>query len=291
MPSSSSPLPDVIGIGCRRCGSSMLHEAMNAHPQIEKPPRGLHYFSEHFDEDDAWYSSQFAQNDNCRVKVEYSVSYSYPEYHETAAQRIFQLLPHAKIFVTIRNPIERAYSDYLRSIRLCEMAPSTTFEGAIEQHPELLKRGRYHRLLKPYFKLFPHQRIRILVLEDLKADPNRFWDGLWQFLGVDQNVRPSPPKNLIGKRAVRWAGLNRLIFATKTACDVGMRQVGLSPKWERFKRLGNSSYRRLLSMNSVSSEMSSQTRQRLLDFYREDIRDLECMAKRVFDGWTYGEAL
>ena len=51
-------LPDVIGIGTRRCGSSWLHDVLNRHPQVGKPPNGLHFFSTNFERGVSWYAEQ-----------------------------------------------------------------------------------------------------------------------------------------------------------------------------------------------------------------------------------------
>jgi hypothetical protein len=267
----------------------MLHDALNEHPEIGKPPRGLHYFSDGFHKGEGWYAQQLSRHVGRRVTLEFSVSYTYPEHHEAAAERISSLVPDAKLFAIVRNPVDRAFSDYLRSIRLCEIEPTTTFEEALERYPVLLERGSYHRLLAPYLSRFPTNRVLILFLEELVAEPDRFWNSLWDFIGVDRNVRPADADYRIGRRSVRWPILNRTLFAAKSACDAVAGRLGLTPAWNRAKRHGKLSYRRLISWNTVSVKMKPETRTRLQQYYRDDVRALERLCGRALSHWIEGD--
>ena len=109
-------LPEVIGIGVRRCASSWLHRCLNQHPSIGKPENGLHFFSQHFGLGLEWYLEELAPYTNRDLLVEFSVSYTYPEYYNFASELMARIAPHAKLFIAVRNPIERAFSDYLRSM-------------------------------------------------------------------------------------------------------------------------------------------------------------------------------
>ena len=124
---------DAIGIGFRRCASSFIHKCLNHHPNVIKPERGIHYFSENYDKGFEWFVNQIPKKpylDNAII-IESSVSYSYPNFSDISAKRIFEIFPNVKLFVGVRDPVERAFSDYLRSIRNLEI-PNISFEQAIE---------------------------------------------------------------------------------------------------------------------------------------------------------------
>jgi len=283
--SRETNLPDVVGIGCRRCGSSTLHGALNQHPEIGKPPRGLHYFSQHFAYGESWYADQLSSHASGRIRLEFSVSYTYPEFCNDAAERISQLVPNAKLFAILRNPIDRAFSDYLRSLRHCEIDPRMSFEAAIEQHPEFLQRGCYRQILEPYYGRFSAESLHVFFLDDLQKEEDRFWASLWEWLGVDAGFRPAATAVRSGKRAVRWPGLNRSLFAAKGAVDRATSVMGLSSAWGSMKRFGNASYRSLIKWNTLSAQMRPATRRALTEFYLDDVRVVERLTGRSLSHW------
>jgi hypothetical protein len=48
-------VPDVFGLGCQRCATSWLHDVLNAHPEVGKPPKGVHFFSRQYGNGTQWY--------------------------------------------------------------------------------------------------------------------------------------------------------------------------------------------------------------------------------------------
>lgn len=114
--------------------------------------------------------------------------------------RIYQHNPRAKIIALLRDPVDRAYSAYwfarMRGWETCE-----TFERALQRelheqfttHYDLanftyLQHGHYADQLERYFEVFGRDRIRVLLTEDLAASPARTLSGLFQWLGVSDDV-------------------------------------------------------------------------------------------------------
>ena len=168
--------PDFIGIGFRRCASSWLHACLSEHPDIGKPMSGLHFFSDRecYSKGIDWYEKQLESYSVKRILGEFSVSYTYPDVYKHAATRIYENYPAVKLICTVRNPIERAYSDYLRSVSLSELDKNISFEQAIELDSDLIERGFYGRILKWYEDYFSG-RVFVLLYEDLKANPYKFF--------------------------------------------------------------------------------------------------------------------
>ena len=78
---------DFIGIGFRRCGSSWLHSVLNQHPMINKPDKGLHFFSgkDSCIEKKEEYEFFFNKPSRNQIVGEFSVSYSYPDSYKKSA--------------------------------------------------------------------------------------------------------------------------------------------------------------------------------------------------------------
>lgn len=263
----------------------MLHEAMNEHPEIGKPPRGVHFFSDNFDRGEDWYRRQLIDYARRSVTLEFSVSYTYPEHSSQVAERISQLVPNAKLFAIVRNPVDRAFSDYLRSVRLCEIDSQISFEEALDRYPLLLERGCYYRLMSPYLSLFPRDRILIQFLDDLTTDSDGFWNSLWEYIGVNRGFRPVTQGDRFGRRSVRWPLMNRAIFTAKSACDTVADKTGLSSLWDGLKQRGNATYRRVIHWNTTAIEMRRNTRNQLADYYKSDVQSLEELTGRNLEHW------
>ena len=99
-------------------------------------------------------------------------------------------MPHVKIVVSLRNPVERAYSHYWE---LVARAPQgginkrLTFEEKITLTPRLINEGFYDEKLAAYFDLFPRKTILVLIFEEMTENPLRHYRKVCRFLGVSDD--------------------------------------------------------------------------------------------------------
>ena len=129
----------------------------------------------------------------------------------TAAGRIARDLPQAKLIFILREPVDRAYSNFLWStmngLETADFATSLRLELQRERElPERLRyarpysyfsRGLYADLLAPYFERVPHDRILVLNFEDIMAAPQDLATRLHRFLGVEQRPRDADALGVI----------------------------------------------------------------------------------------------
>lgn len=282
-------LPDVIGIGTRRCGSSWVHQALNLHPDLGKPANGLHFFSQHFNKGVPWYGEQLAPHADRPVLSEFSVSYLYPEHHEAVAERIASSMGRAKLFVCVRDPVERAFSDYLRSIRNAEYPADLPFEAALERDPVLIDRGRFGRLLRPFVTRFGVERVKVMFYEDLETNRRAYIAELIAFFGLERPVPEQAFERHEPKgKAVRSEAVNRLIRGTKQLVDGTAEKLGLEDAWSNWKAERVSAYERLLELNHTETTMSVATSRRLRAELSQDIAELEAITGRSLEAWRRG---
>lgn len=276
---------DFIGIGCRRCASSWLHECLNEHPEVGKPPRGLHYFSNQLDKGIDWYLDCFRDFSNKPCVGEFSVSYTYPDKYARAAEKIYESFPHVKLFMVVRNPIDRAHSDYRRSVQMLEISKDTTFRKAIEQNPIFLERGCYASFLKRYLDFFPKERILVLFYEDLLADPKGYLRTLFSFLGVNPNFEPSilrKPKGhasmirseAISKLLSQGGDLFKWIF-NHLHMDILVDIIRLTGIW-----------RRILELNKKEQRLDKENHLIIMKYYEHEIKELERLTGRNLSYWA-----
>ncbi len=279
-------LPDAIGIGTRRCATSWLNRVLLTHPQIGTPDGGLHFFSQEFDRGIEWYKDQLSIQGEKRVLLELSVSYAYPEYYQLAARRIHDSIPDARLFLTVRNPVERAFSDYRRAVSRVEISPKLSFREAIREFPNLLERGLYAKVIEEYMRFFPRDKIRVMFLEDLEADPRAYVGKLLEYLGVDTSIETGEyDRRSLSPASPRVPVLARGIYGFKNSIDGGADSLGLSIYWRRFKRKHIYTFISLMSWNYQDQGLSHDDRNFLADFYSDDIRRLERITKRDLTSW------
>jgi hypothetical protein len=277
---------DAIGIGCRRCASSFLHDCLNQHPEIVKPNRGLHFFSEFATQGLDWYFDNLPVNSDKAVLLEFSVSYTYPEFTHLAAKRINEIFSDVKLFVSVRNPVDRAFSDYLRSIRNLEIPHTQSFAQAIETHPEFLERGRYSLVLAPYFELFPSKQIHVLIYEDLLESTERFLRPLFRFLGVNENYAPEGINTKNRERGgLRWPILQSSLLGAKQVLDQSAKILNCLEFWTKVKEKYRRNYLFVRSINTANEKMTDSIKKHLRFYYKQDVAWIRETTGRNLYGW------
>ena len=208
-------LPQFLGIGVQKGGTTTLQRLLEQHPQVYLPPRKeLHYFSLNFSKGEAWYRQQFAEaqpDQSCGEITPYYV------FHPQAPARIQALLPQARLILLLRDPVERALSQVAHSMRLglepleleqALAAETERLEGAetvlaqpngrhrSHQEHSYLARSRYELQLRRWLALFPKEQIFLARSEDLFEQPEKLWVDLLEWLDL-----PFVPLPQRGRRA------------------------------------------------------------------------------------------
>ncbi len=189
--------PDFLIIGAQKSGTTALYHFLNQHPLVVKKMDETHYFDHNFDKTLEWYRNQFPE----RPKEGYLIGDKSPYYlfHPLVPERVHSLYPDVKILVILRNPVDRAYSQYWHNIR--NKVETLTFEEVIEQEPERLK-GEFEKLISdPTYKSYNYQKFsyqeRGKYIEQLKRWLNYFKPE--QILVITNDELRNKPKKTMGK--------------------------------------------------------------------------------------------
>jgi hypothetical protein len=199
-------LPDFIIGGAPRSGTTWLYELLDRHPEIymAKPvkPEPKFFLVDHvYAKGVAFYAETwFAAAPPGRRAGEKSTDYLESR---AAAERMAHDIPGVQLIFILREPAERAYSNYLWS-RMNGLE-TETFEDALALEeererslPDRLKfarpysyfsRGLYADLLHPYFDRFPREQVLVLKFEDILARPEALARRAHRFLGVAERPR------------------------------------------------------------------------------------------------------
>ena len=208
-------LPHFMIIGTQKGGTTSLYQYLIEHPCIApiwiKEPhffdiyfyKGVHWYRSHFPTTVEQYYARHIQKHDL-ITGEASPYYLF---HPQAAQRVAKTLPRAKFILLLRNPVDRAYSQYQHQTRQEGVEP-LSFEEALaseeqrlageeekilrdetyfsfnHRHYSYLARSKYIEQLPAWMDVFPREQFLILRSEDLYTDPKAIVKQTLDFLGL-----------------------------------------------------------------------------------------------------------
>lgn len=175
---------DFVIVGAAKSATTWLQVQLQADPAIHMPDPELHYFSREYERGDAWYLSQFAPTPTTRLVGEKSNSYlDTPE----AAARLHAALPHARLVVMLRDPVQRAYSDYCMLLRRGEVGSDIEryLDPRVAGSGRFLSTSRYAPHLNRLLEHYDRDAIHVAQYEDVAKDPQGVVDGVRDHLGLE----------------------------------------------------------------------------------------------------------
>ncbi len=288
--------PNLFIAGAPRCGTSSLHAYLQEIPgifmsRIKEP----NYFSRVAISDDhpmvlpirdeRAYLELFTAAGDARYRGEASPNYlEDPE----APALIEQLTPGARVIASLRDPVERLFSQYLmvRNNRALGSFDEEVERGMAPQAdrsrgmlaPET---GLYSTHVERYRKVFG-SRFKVLIFEEWTTDVAGTMKELLEFLGIEHDTSEfdaAPQRQYAEVRSpmVRYLFGNLTIArAAEMLIPYGLR-----------KSIRNA----LLTKRADKPEMKRTTRDRLIAYYRDDVRRLEDLLGRRMPWHNFGDAL
>lgn len=292
--------PNFLVIGAPRAGTTSLHEYLGQHPDVfmspRKEPRFFAYGPEgpdHSGPADSWTINQTdttgldtyeALFDG--VEGESAVGEVTPTYlaESSSPKRIAEHAPDMRLIAVLRNPVERAFSDFVNMVRL-RREPLDDFEEALdEEHRRIQegwspfyhyrRKGYYARHLGRYLEHFHPDQIRIFFFEDLVNDAQRVTRAIFKFLEVDPDVEVSTERTFNASGLPRSDTLQALLRSPPT-------RTALWVLPDIFDRLAT----RLEAVNLEKPDLSDDMFQSLAGEYVGDVRRLEGLLDVELDPW------
>jgi hypothetical protein len=190
-------LPTFLIIGSQKAGTTSLYDVLARHPEVSMArKKEVHFFiHDHLYRQGISRYERFFQPLKPGARAVGEATPGYICYPQVPA-RIAEHLPRAKLVLTVRHPVERAYSQYWYARR--HLAEALSFEQAVEAYfsciyqpgrPGYFSRGFYMDYLRRYLERFNREQILVLPFEELLADPEALYSRLFEFLGVDPAFR------------------------------------------------------------------------------------------------------
>lgn len=295
--------PNFLIIGAAKAGTTTISYALEQHPEAYMSStketnffalkgQKLNFFEgsvsqeylENCSLDLKSYQRQFISSSRKVVVGEASPSYLYFPH---VAQEVKAYNPEMKLIAVLRNPADRAYSNFLHHIRDgLETTEDFTVALALENERieknwwwgfHYTKAGLYYSQLKRYFDIFPRENIKVYLFEELYQDPLRLVQGTFDFLDIDQNFCPDlsirqnktgTPKNKLLNKFLRDRNLVKAIFKP------------LIPTALRKKMIAS-----LNEKNLEKPHLSAELRRQIVLALRDDMLKLQDLIEKDLSPW------
>lgn len=270
-----APLPDFLIIGAIKAATTWVTWQLQRHPDIYLPDPEPHYFSREFHRGPDWYARHFAPAAPGQLLGEKTADYlANPD----AAARIAAVLPHVPLIVQLRDPVDRAYSDYCMLLRRGTISgpPEEYLDPATATFRRFIDNGRYHAHLQRWLGLFARDQFLIFLLEDMKSRPEHVLDMCCHHLGVSPFAGHT---DLTGQR-VNDGSAEYLPLAVRRVLAPAKRLVAPLRQSALFTRT-----RAMLARPIAYPPLTADLAARLRDFYAPDVSGLAQLLGRDLDGW------
>lgn len=300
------PLPRFFVIGAPKAGTTALHAALAGHPQLYlSPVKEPKYFlcddrpppyqagpgDAHSAREWIWdrqrYEELFAPAPSGTLCGE-----STPLYLADldSHRRIHDAVPDARLIVVLRDPVDRAYSNWAH-LWADGLETIDDFVAACAEEPgrreagwgpfwRYLETGLYGHQLLHLFTLFPRDQVHIIRYMELVEAPSATLDGVCRFLGVDEGVVTEVPARNVGGYVPPTPYARILRAAFRRGASLGRhfppqvwRKASLPLQWLMQRTPQH------------RPELQEGDRAQLVDYFAEDIDIVEEITRWDLGAW------
>lgn len=206
--------PNFFLVGAQKAGTTAVSRFLDQHPDVfVSPVKEPRYFALADESRDFTGPDDPADRFDCTREEDYVQLFSGADgeeavgeastlylYHRAAAENIRRRVPHARLIAILRQPVDRAYSNFLHCRRLGQ-EPHEDFLDALKAegsrtrrgwgpHWHYQRKGRYSGQLARYFGRFPREQILVVTYDELRREPIGLLQRIYRFLEVDDGFLP-----------------------------------------------------------------------------------------------------
>jgi hypothetical protein len=296
-------LPDFFVAGAPKAGTTALHAALARHPSLHMsavkepkffltngppPTRGgpgdAQTYREH-----VWRRADYeALFDPARAGTLRGESTPFYLYHRAAQDRIKELIPHAKLIAILRDPVERAHSNWAH-LWSAGLDPVSNFVDACAEEDRRIAAGwadfwhykalgRYGEQLERLYTVFPREQVLVFRYRLLIDSPAQTLDRICDFLGVERGILTEVPRENVTahpRHSLRHHLVSRALRVSSAAS-------GLVPGASAV----TGSLERVLQQDSPPRQpLTWEQRAALIPKFEADVRLLEYVTGEDFSDW------
>jgi len=306
----SPPLRSFFILGAMKCGTTSLQRHLDEHPDVcfSEPKEPVFFESQYERGLDFYRRTYFA---HCPGRGAVGEARTHNLGLPFVPERIHALLPEARLIAILRDPVDRAFSEWWH--RHSRGEEPLSFEAALAENRARLARGerfegeagarawraslpgdgspasryglyldlgQYAEQIERYRALFPPEQLRVLLLEDLERDPQAACRELWAFLGVS-------PDHELADRSARNVAYDRVRSPLAFRAYQWLRRL---PGRERMRHWIPGPLREpwrdfMYGRPAERPPMSAAVERELLDWFEPHNRALERLLARELPSW------
>ena len=195
MTATDHVLPTFLGIGSMRCGSTWLFEVLKRRSDVHmSTPKQLQFFNSlMLKRDLAWYADHFQPLTGQRpAPVRGEITPFYSRLSEASVEHVHQLLPQARVVLTIRNPVERVWSHLLYDWGVCKRKNlnriSTISLMNFLHRQRTIRYTDYELILRRWRRVFGEEAVFVELFERIKQDSPGFVRDVLLHIQADADV-------------------------------------------------------------------------------------------------------
>ena len=213
------------------------------------------------------------------------VSPNYMLNYLTSAAQIQRRLPQAKLIAILRNPVERACSNYLMNMRDAtgKQTPLAEQVRSRGSSSYVLLKGKYYESLKHFFQVCGRSRVDVFLYDDLRQNSQRFMQSIYQSIGVNPDFKANTSKQAQTAKVPKNQTLNRLLKTQNPVRTFATGIMQIVPT-----ELRHQLRERLISLNSQDKQKAKFTEEDIIllrQYYREDMLQLQDLLQRDLSAW------
>jgi len=289
-----SMLPNFVVVGAAKCGTTSIYNYLKQHPEVFMPNHKDSCFLAGLENMKKIKEANF-KGAIINSLEEYTESYKaseqakavgevcalYLNYYIATIANIKKYLNEPKIIMILRNPVERAFSNFMMS--RIHGHEKREFSEVIVGKDELglkkyIERGLYTEQVKAYLDNF--KQVKIYLYDDLQSDSAAMMQDMFAFIGVDPTFQPdmSIRHNISGAPKLKLVNSLYLNKSFKKYVYAVTGAIGLKTAVKKIAT-------RINAKNLKKTAINESDRHYLVDYYREDVQVLQKLIQRDLSHW------
>lgn len=294
-------LPTFLGIGVEKSGTTSVYNYLNQHPDIFMSPiKETNFLEQDWGDQNIQvhrasdkridtfekYCDLFKDAGDAGAIGEISPNYLF--HYQSSSKRIKRYVPHVKMIALLRDPVERAFSDYLMHLRdvINGGHPKPLAEQALYKTKTsfTIRKGFYYEPLKFFMHTFGSANIKVFLYDDLCDNPIRMMQDMYRFLGVKDTFEPDISKRSQVAQIPKSQSINKLLKTQNPVRKSIASTLKLFLPDEVRQHLRST----LINFNSQGKEavaLPVEDRTLLAQLYREDVQKLQDLIQRDLSIW------
>jgi len=293
-------LPNFLIIGVQKAGTTSIYNYLNEHPQVymssvketnflerdwqlvdpkiqDKYPKGIYSEEKYF---------HLFENVGDEIAIG-EASPNYLFHYDLSIPQILKYVPDAQLITVLRNPIDRAFSDYLMHLRDAVGKNHQSLAEQIKKRSQqsfVLRKGLYYESLKHFIDTFGREKVAVFLYDDLCQDAVKFMQEMYTCIGVDSTFVP----NTSHKAQVAQVPKNQSINSILKTKNPLRSSVAFLLRYTLPEATRQKIRTSLIQLNSNSKDkitLSPEDREACLNFYREDILKVQDLINKDLSLW------